>query len=134
MSIQKIRYFKNFFIQFYQTSVRLYSAQIVQIQKQNICSTFGKMGKNRRIKGGGSKNSNKCSVFPAAYKLVHLHTNLIFKHSIQNLQNTTKSPFSHHPIQNSNIAPNIVKPKENQHFNTPHNSIPINNLNHFLHI
>ena len=59
------------------------------------------MGKNRRIKGGGSKNSNKCSVFPAAYKLVHLHTNLIFKHSIQNLQNTTKSPFSHHPIQKS---------------------------------
>ena len=68
---------------------------------QSIRSTFGKMGKNRRIKGGGSKNSNKCFVFPAAYKLVHLHTNLIFKHSIQNLQNTTKSPFSHHPIQKS---------------------------------
>ena len=59
------------------------------------------MGKNRRINGGGSKNSNKCSAFPAAYKLVHLHTNLIFKHSIQNLQNTTKSPLSHHPIQKS---------------------------------
>ena len=50
---------------------------------------------------GGSKNQNKRSVFPAAYKLVHLYTNLIFKHSIQNLQNTTKSPFSNHPIQKS---------------------------------
>ena len=71
---------------------------------------IGKMGKNRAFYIGGTKNQNKCSVFPAAYKLVHLHTNLIFKHSIQNLQTPTKSPFSHHPIQNPNIAPNIVKP------------------------
>ena len=76
----------------------------------NICSNLGKMGKNRAFYIGGTKNQNKCSVFQAAYKLLHLHTNLIFKHSIQNLQNTTKSPLSHHPIQNPNIAPNIVKP------------------------
>ena len=63
------------------------------------------MGKNRRIKSGGSKNSNNCSVFPAAYKLVHLHTNLIFKHSIQNLQNTTKSPLFTHPLQKSQYRP-----------------------------
>ena len=77
------------------------SALTVQIQIQNIRSTFGKMVKNRAFYIGGGKNSNKCFVFPAAYKLVHLHTNLIFKHSIQNLQNTTKSPFPHHPIQKS---------------------------------
>ena len=59
------------------------------------------MGKNRAFYIGGTKNQNKCSVFRAAYKLLHPHTNLIFKHSIQNLQNTTKSPFSHHPIQKS---------------------------------
>ena len=59
--------------------------------KQNICLIFGKMGKNRGFEIGGTKNQNKCSVFRAAYKLLHLHTNLIFKHSIQNLQNPTKS-------------------------------------------
>lgn len=59
------------------------------------------MGKNRSFEIGGTKNQNKCSVFRAAYKLLHLHTNLIFKYSIQNLQNTTKSPFFHHPIQKS---------------------------------
>ena len=59
------------------------------------------MGKNRRFEIGGAKNQNKCSVFRAAYKLVHLYTNLIFKHSIQNLQNTTKSTLSHHPTQKS---------------------------------
>ena len=74
-------FLKNILILFYQTSVRLYSAQIVQIQKQNIRSTFGKMGKNRRIMSGGIKNQSKCSVFPAAYKLDYPHTNLIFKHS-----------------------------------------------------
>ena len=42
------------------------------------------MGKNRRINGGGSKNSNKCSVFPAAYKLLHPHTNLKIKHLNKN--------------------------------------------------
>ena len=67
----------------------------------NTRSAFGKMGKNRRIKSGGTKNQNKCSVFPAAYKLVHLHTNLIFKHSIQNLQNITKSPLPNHPTTKS---------------------------------
>ena len=55
------------------------SALIVQTQNQNIRSILGKMGKNRRIKSGGTKNPNKRSVFPAAYKLVHLYTNFIFK-------------------------------------------------------
>ena len=52
--------------------------------KQNICSTLGKMGKNRLFQGGATKNQNKCSVFPAAYKLVHLHTNFILKHLNKN--------------------------------------------------
>ena len=42
------------------------------------------MGKNRLSQGGATKNQNKCSVFPAAYKLGHLHTNFILKHLNKN--------------------------------------------------
>ena len=42
------------------------------------------MGKNRRIKDRGTKNQNKCSVFPAAYKLVHPQTDFILNHLTQN--------------------------------------------------
>lgn len=40
---------------------------------------------------GGSKNQNKCSVFHVVYKLVHLYTNLIFKH-------LNKNPTKHNKI------------------------------------
>ena len=63
-------------------------------QNQNICSVFGKMEKDRHFEIGGSKNQNKCSVFPAAYKLVHLYTNLIFKHLNKNYKNPVKSNIS----------------------------------------
>ena len=78
------------------------SAQIVQIQNTNIYSNLGKMGKNRRIKSGGTKNQSKCSVIRAAYKLLHPHTNLIFKHLNKNYQKPSKiKHFTHfnHQIQ-----------------------------------
>ena len=48
------------------------------------------MGKNRLFQGGATKNQNKCSVFPAAYKLVHLYTNFILKHLNKNLIKPSK--------------------------------------------
>ena len=54
----------------------------------------GKMRKNRRFSRGRTKNQNVCSVFPAAYKLVHLYTNLIFKHSNKIPPNPVKSSIS----------------------------------------
>ena len=42
------------------------------------------MGKNRAFYIGGTKNQNKCSVFRAAYKLLHPHTNFILKHLNKN--------------------------------------------------
>lgn len=59
------------------------------------------MGKNRRIKRGGTKNQNKCSVFPAAYKLDYLHTNLKIKPLNKNYQNPSKSSIS--PIYSPKI-------------------------------
>ena len=41
---------------------------------------------------GGTKNSNKCSVFPAAYKLDYPHTNLKINPLTQNHQNPNKIP------------------------------------------
>ena len=78
------------------------------------------MGKNRRINGGGSKNSNKCSVFPAAYKLLHLYTNFILK------------PLNKNPINPSKI-------KHFTHFNpkTPISHLISSNptkINTFAHI
>ena len=71
---------------------------------------FGKMGKNRPLWVGRTKNQNKCSVFLAAYKLVHLHTNLKIKPLNQNPPNpnkittfqtsTPKIPISH-PISSN---------------------------------
>ena len=55
-----------------------------------MCSTFGKMGKYRLFESGGSKNQNKCSVFQAAYKLVHLYTNFILKSLNKNLIKSSK--------------------------------------------
>ena len=81
-------------ILFYQTSVRLFYAQTVQIQNTNICSPLGNLGKNRRFESGGSKNQNKCSIFPSAYKLDYLHTNLILKHSKKSLKINTFRKFS----------------------------------------
>ena len=48
------------------------------------------MGKNRRFIVGRTKNQNMCSVFQAAYKLVHLYTNLILKHLNKNLIKPSK--------------------------------------------
>ena len=43
------------------------------------------------LRVGGGKNQNVCSVFPAAHKLVHLHTNFIF------------NPLNKNPIKPSKI-------------------------------
>ena len=87
------------------------SALIVQIQNKNIRSNFGKMGKNRAFYIGGTKNQNKCSVFRAAYKLLHPHTNLKIKHLNKNPIKPSKiKHFAHFNPKNPNIAPNIVKP------------------------
>ena len=69
------------------------------------------MGKNRRIKkGGGTKNSNKCSVLPATYKLDYLPTNFILNHSNKNSNKPSKikhfTHFNHltsisHPISSN---------------------------------
>ena len=72
---------------------------------------FGKMGKNRAFYIGGTKNQNKCSVFRAAYKLLHPHTNLKIKHLNKNPIKPSKiKHFAHFNPKNPNIAPNIVKP------------------------
>ena len=68
------------------------------------------MGKNRLFQGGGAKNQNKCSVFPAAYKLVHLHTNFILKHlnknptkpsKIKHFTNSLIKTLISHPISSN---------------------------------
>ena len=108
LSIQKIRYFQK---NFYRTNVRLYSALIVQFLKYKQMFYFGKMGKNRAFYIGGTKNQNKCSVFRAAYKLLHPHTNLKIKHLNKNPIKSSKiKHFAHFNPKNPNIAPNIVKP------------------------
>ena len=87
------------------------SALPVRIQIQNIRSNLGKMGKNRAFYIGGTKNQNKCSVFRAAYKLLHPHTNLKIKHLNKNPIKPSKiKHFAHFNPKNPNIAPNIVKP------------------------
>ena len=111
LSMQKIRYFQKIFILFIQTSVRLFYTHIIQFSKTNIHFAFGKMGKNRAFYIGGTKNQNKCSVFRAAYKLLHPHTNLKIKHLNKNPIKPSKiKHFAHFNPKNPNIAPNIVKP------------------------
>ena len=74
------------------------------------------MGKNRRIKSGGTKNQNKCSVFQAAYKLDYLHTDFILKHLTQSPTNPTKSPLSPIHLKKSQYRPQYRKTYQNQHF------------------
>ena len=81
-------------LQFYQTSVRLFFVHIIQIQDKTYVRVSVIWGKTDFSKVGGTKNQNKCSVFPAAYKLVHPHTNLIFKHSTKIQSNPVKSSIS----------------------------------------
>ena len=81
------------------------SALPVQIQNQNICLAFGNLGKYRLFVSGGIKNQNKCSVFPAAYKLLHLHTNLKIKPLKQNIQKSNKIPIFNHPVKKSQYRP-----------------------------
>ena len=79
--------------------------------KQNIRSVSVKWEKTDGSKKGGTKNSNKCSVFPATYKLLHLHTDFILKHLNKNPIKPSKiKHFAHFNPKNPNIAPNIVKP------------------------
>ena len=86
-------------------------AHIVQFSKYKHMFVFGKMGKNRAFYIGGTKNQNKCSVFRAAYKLLHPHTNLKIKHLNKNPIKPSKiKHFAHFNPKNPNIAPNIVKP------------------------
>ena len=74
------------------------------------------MGKNRHFEMGRTKNQNKCSVFPAAYKLDYLHTNFIFKPLTQNHQNPTKSPFFNHPPPKSQYRPQYRKTTQKSTF------------------
>lgn len=52
--------FRKNFTLFYQTNVRLFYTQLHPVrtdqERQNICSDFGKMGKNRRFVMGRTKN------------------------------------------------------------------------------
>ena len=66
--------------------------QIRQIQTYVRISV--KWEKTDGSKRGGTKNSNKCSVFPATYKLLHLHTNFILKHLNKTPSNPVKSSIS----------------------------------------
>ena len=94
---------------YYYINTKIYSAS--PDPNTNICSTFGKMGKNRAFYIGGTKNQNKCSVFRAAYKLLHPHTNLKIKHLNKNpIKPSEIKHFAHFNPKNPNIAPNIVKP------------------------
>ena len=101
--------------------------------KQNICSTFGNLGKNRAFSIGGSKNSNKCSVFPAAYKLLHPQTDFILKYLNKNPIKPSKiKHFTHFnpktPISHP-ISSNPTKINTFTHFTI---QISTHNPNHFL--
>ena len=60
------------------------SAQIVQIQNRTYVLISVKWEKTDGSRAGGSKNSNKCSAFPATYKLDYPHTDFILKHLNKN--------------------------------------------------
>ena len=65
------------------------------------------MGKNRLFLSRGIKNYNKRSVFPAAYKLVHLHTNFILKTPNKNPTKPNKIPTFHPSTSKILISPPI---------------------------
>ena len=120
----KIRYFQKYF---YRTYVRLF------IVNQNICSILGKMGKNRLFKEGRTKNQNVCSVFPAAYKLLHLHTNFILKHLNKNLIKPSKIKHLINLYYQTLIShPISSNPTKIHTFTNLIHPIPNHNPNHFL--
>ena len=96
--------FKKNFIPFYQTNVRLLFCSYSPVFKNKtyvrLSVKWEKTDSYSRVIVGRIKNQNKCSIFPTAYKLVHLHTNLKIKPLNQNHHKPTKIPLFHHPLQN----------------------------------
>ena len=103
---KKYDIFKKILILFYQTSVRLIFIEQIQLERIIQIKTYVRLSvKWEKTDGskGGTKNSNKCSVFPATYKLLHLHTNFILKH----------------------LNKNSIKPSKIKHFTNLSSQIPI---------
>ena len=92
------------------------------------------MGKNRLFESGDSKNQNKCSIFPSAYKLLHPHTNFIFKHPIKPHKIPTKSHFPATHSPKSQYRPQYRKTplKSTLSHTTQHHSKPVIQTSFFL--
>ena len=96
--------FKNIFADIFQTNVRLFYIQLhpvlMDIRTDQARQTYVRLSvkweKTDFSKVGGTKNQNICSIFPVAYKLVHLHTNFILKHLNKNPTKPSKiKRFTH---------------------------------------
>ena len=83
------RYFQKYFCR---TNVRLFLCLYSPVFKiQTYVRLSVKWEKTDVLRWGRTKNQNVCSVFPTAYKLVHLYTNFILK------------PLNKNPIKPSKI-------------------------------
>ena len=102
-------------------------------QTFRTCVPDGKMRKNRRFSRGRTKNQNVCSIFPAAYKLDHLYTNLKIKPLNQNPTKPSKIPTFQISTPKIPISLLIsLNPKKINTFTHLIPQISNHNQNHFL--
>ena len=112
-----------------------YPSLLIYHNKQTFrtCVQDGKMRKNRRFSRGRTKNQNVRSVFRAAYKLVHLYTNLKIKPLNQNPTKPSKiKHFTHFHTKISISHPISSSPSKINTFTHHTIQISTNNSNHFL--